>query len=112
MQVDPECPEFADTVYRVLADRRRRGVVRFLDERRDVATVDELSEWLWERERGQGGADSRSQIAVDLYHSSLPMMAEAGIVEYEEDEGAVSLTDRGRTVAAVRRATAERLTTA
>ncbi|MFB6080208.1 MAG: hypothetical protein ABEJ81_04345 [Haloferacaceae archaeon] len=92
--------EFVDTLYRLLANQRRRRIVRLLAERSGSMTFGELVDGL----RAAGQTD-RDRIALDLHHTHLPMLAEADVVESERDGDRVALTARGRTTEAVRRIT-------
>lgn len=90
--------------HRVLSDPRRRAVVRTLAAGQGVAMVDELVARLDGDEATDGGQTTRAEsIRIGLAHNHLPLMADVGVVEYEE--GLVRLTARWRTVAAVDAAT-------
>jgi hypothetical protein len=67
---------------------------------RGTATVTELADRLAD------GTDP-GRVAVELHHVHLPMLEATDVVERDGDR--VRLTDRGREVEAVRRATAARL---
>jgi len=81
--------------YEVLANERRRHVLDCLANREASMTVVDLAEAVARRERDAGrddvSADERKRIHVTLYHAHLPMMANAGIVEYDRSRGTVRL---------------------
>lgn len=106
---DGDRSTFVDTAYRILSDRRRRLLLWHLESRGDEVAVVELADRLAERESVEA---ERETVAIDLYHRSLPMLADAEAVEYDTEEGTVALTARGRTVAAVGRTVTERLASA
>ena len=81
-----------DQLYRVLASRPRRRLLYYLD---DVgqSTITELAEVLvgWETSK-QGGMAMETEydgMMITLKHSHLPMLAEAGLVTYDEETGTV-----------------------
>lgn len=82
-----------DAVFECLADRRRREVVAQLRDR-EAASLGELAE----------NADGRDErLALELHHRHLPKLADAGLVEYDPDDRAVSSTDRTPAAAVVAR---------
>jgi DNA-binding transcriptional ArsR family regulator len=81
-----------DQLYRVLASRPRRRLLYYLN---DVgqSTVGELAEVLvgWETSE-KGGMATETEYdwtVIRLQHSHLPMLAEAGLVTYDEETGVV-----------------------
>ncbi|RBI64045.1 hypothetical protein DMJ13_05980 [halophilic archaeon] len=79
-----------DSVMELLADRRRRYVLYYLQEE-GSADVAELAEQLarWEGERSE---KHRQRITTELYHKHLPKMSERGIVEVGDEVQFVDLT--------------------
>jgi DNA-binding transcriptional ArsR family regulator len=83
--------ERIDVVFEVLADARRRRIVRLLRTREDgVATVPELTEALAVREPGDR---EPSRITVSLRHVHLPKLDATGVVEYAADQSQVRYAD-------------------
>ena len=79
-----------DATLELLANQRRRYVLYYLREQGNPVTVDELADEItvWNLEP----SSDRSQILADLHHSQLPRLDEAGVVEFDPEEGYVSLT--------------------
>jgi DNA-binding transcriptional ArsR family regulator len=74
MQVAP-----ADEVFRALADERRRLVVRYLlDE--GVASEQEVADYV-----SAHGTGEPAEALLELRHSTLPMLDEAGLVRYDTE---------------------------
>lgn len=83
--------ERIDAVFEVLADARRRRVVRLLRTREGgVATVPELAEALAVREPGD---PEPSRLVVSLRHVHLPKLEATGVVEMVDDGAAVRYGD-------------------
>jgi hypothetical protein len=84
-----------DEFYRLLARPPRRRVLYYLQEH-STASVAELCDVLagWEaldRSRTLGD-EARDRIRCRLYHADLPKLDRAGVVSYDADEGAVTLS--------------------
>lgn len=81
-----------DACLRLLADRRRRGVIHHLrDEATAVTTVDDLTDRL-HGTTSVSGSDrqrDREELATELTHTHLPKLADYGVVEYDRRSGAV-----------------------
>lgn len=74
-----------DAVFSLLADRRRRLVLRyFLDAPTTVASIDDLVDVLHEVD-GDPAADLR----LHLYHLHLPRLEAAGVVDFDPGRGVV-----------------------
>jgi hypothetical protein len=83
--------ERIDAVFEVLADARRRRIVRILRAREtDVVPVPELAEALAVREPGDAGS---SQLVVSLRHVHLPKLEATDVVEYAADQSQVRYAD-------------------
>lgn len=68
-------------LFAVLSDGHRREVLCHLRSAEDgVATVDDLVEDVL---AGDGSADDRERVEVELRHAILPKLAEEGYVEYD-----------------------------
>lgn len=90
-----------DTVFELLADRRRRftlyslsgatdGIVEFSTLVEDVATL-EASQL-----RSAVTADRIRDVAADLRHWHLPVLADVGVVEYDERSGTIRYRATGQ----------------
>lgn len=92
-----------DLVFDLLSSPRRRYVLYYLQEH-DDGPVDlrELSEQVaaWENDTTVEDLTSqqRKRVYVSLYQTHIPKMAEADVIDYDQDSGTVTLTDRARAV--------------
>lgn len=79
-----------DATLDLLSNQRRRYVLYHLREQSDPVSLEELADRVvsWERDQS---AD-RAQVLADLHHSQLPRLHEAGVVEFDAEDGYVSLT--------------------
>lgn len=84
-----------------IADDRRRDVLRYLAVA-SPATVDDAAEQIaaWDRktEPEAVAADQRERVRENLRRNHLPRLRACGLVEYDESDGTVALTDSGETV--------------
>jgi DNA-binding transcriptional ArsR family regulator len=89
--------ESLDSVFRALSDHRRRCICHYLSQADDSLPVDELAELLAasmiEKTRAVLTSAEIEKTRTELHRIHLPKLTEAGIVEYDEEEGVVSLTD-------------------
>ena len=75
----------ADEVFRALADEQRRLVVRYLlDETDGVASEQDVADYV-----SAHGTEGAGEALVELRHSTLPMLDEAGLIRYDADRGRV-----------------------
>ncbi|MDQ2052049.1 ArsR family transcriptional regulator [Natronolimnohabitans sp. A-GB9] len=86
-----------DVIFELLKNRRRREVLAYLLEADDTVTLGELAEQIaaWENDTDVSAlsSDQRKRVYVALYQTHLPKMDDAGIVEYDQDRGLISLAD-------------------
>lgn len=78
-----------DAVLRLLASRERRAVLRQLAEMEGRTTVRHLADSVASSRGLRGDELTREELAVTLHHVTLPMLAEAGLAEFDEREGTV-----------------------
>lgn len=87
----------SDAVYDALADKRRRYTLHYLKQRAEPVTVRELSEQVaaWENNKSTAELTSqeRKRVYIALYQSHLDTLDGEGLVDYDEDDGTVALTD-------------------
>lgn len=87
-----------DLVFELLSSTRRRRVLYYLREHGGVATVNELAESIAAMENEIDVEDlnrqQRKRVYVSLYQTHVPKLVEAGIIEYDDNNGEVRLTDR------------------
>lgn len=82
----PSTQSIPDSEYhRLLSSERRRLLLDVLDEQSTVVDLETAAEALAEREAGDGkvASDSIDEIAITLHHTHLPMLADAGVLEYD-----------------------------
>lgn len=81
----PDVPLSLDGILDLLADHQRREILQCLvNSDDDTATIGELSDQLITQESERTGArPGRDQVEVRIYHTHLPKLTEAGIVEYD-----------------------------
>ncbi|MFA9427620.1 ArsR family transcriptional regulator [Natronorubrum sp. A-ect3] len=86
-----------DVIFELLKNRRRREVLAYLLEAEETVTLGELAEQIaaWENDTDVAAlsSDQRKRVYVALYQTHLPKMDDAGIVEYDQDRGLISLAD-------------------
>ncbi|WP_222918369.1 ArsR family transcriptional regulator [Natrinema sp. SYSU A 869] len=86
-----------DVIFELLKNRRRREVLAYLLEADETVTLGELAEQIaaWENDTEVNAlsSDQRKRVYVALYQTHLPKMDDAGIVEYDQDRGLISLAD-------------------
>lgn len=79
--------ERLDQLLALLADERRRRIIRYFQTaERDVASVETLVDYAIEQTEAR---TTRGQVELMLHHTTLPKMAEAGLIEYDASTGTV-----------------------
>ncbi|MBV0900752.1 DUF7344 domain-containing protein [Haloarcula salina] len=85
-----------DQIFSLLSNRRRRDLLRFVESVGGESAVPAITDHLAQSE--YGGADvsasQRKNVYVSLHQTHLPKLADAGVVEYDEQTKRVALTDR------------------
>lgn len=84
-----------NTVFRLLLDERRRQLLRILRQSVGVYTLTDLVDHL---ELLEDTEASGSEIECSLVHVHLPVLEEAGIVQYDTAMGTVKPTEKVRSL--------------
>ena len=76
-----------DDRHRVLASERRRLVLDILEGNERAVGVEELARGVAAREDGIESVDDEtvSSVVLSLHHQHLPVMSEAGVLEYDPE---------------------------
>lgn len=85
----PEEPPEPD-IFVLLANRRRRLLLRVLREASTPLSTAEVAERIVERECENPSTGDRRAVYLALHHDHLPRLDDAGVITYGEDEGAVA----------------------
>jgi len=84
-----------DAVFSILSNRRRRDVLRHLEQHGGVLSHGELAEYIAAEENGKSvdelTSKERKRIYVSLYQCHLPKMADEDVIEFERTGGTVEL---------------------
>lgn len=91
----------------LLRDARRRGVLYTL-KRNGRTSVEELAERIAAWQSDEGDETDPESVEVSLVHAHLPKLADAGVVEYDREHGAVELAEDGDDLDPLLRCTSER----
>ena len=84
-------PERLDTVHHILAGEYRRAVLQCLVSSEDgVVTIESLIDHIVQEE---DLADSRGDVALQFHHATLPKLADAGLIEYDQRSETVRYRD-------------------
>lgn len=87
-----------DVVFELLTSPRRRAVICYLKSVGGEATRGELADQLaaaeYRIDPDEVSAQQRKRVYISLYQVHLPRMADAEVIEYDEDRGTVELTER------------------
>lgn len=76
-------------VYALLADRRRRLVIRILQDFSTPLTVLRLAELVSECETNGLSTDRRQVTYLSLYHTHVPKFERADVLVYDDETGSV-----------------------
>lgn len=87
-----------DVIFDVLSSSRRRYVLYYLSQRDEPVELPSLAEEVaaWETETSvdELSSQERKRVYVSLYQTHIPKLEEVGLVDYDQDSGEVSLTER------------------
>lgn len=87
-----------DDIFEILSNSRRRYLIHTLHQRGGAAGLSELADRIAASEHGipiaDVESDQRRRVYISLYQTHLPKLEEYGIVDYDEEDKTVSLTDR------------------
>jgi len=87
-----------DRVFDILSSPRRRYVLYFLRTEPNPIQLTDLAEHVaaWENNTTveELSTQQRKRVYVSLYQTHLPKLADAGLVEYDEDSGNVSIASK------------------
>ena len=85
---NPETPELelpADVLFDLLSDPHRRDALRYLLDRPDDVTIEDLSAKI---ATDEDQPDER-RLSIRLHHAHLPKLSAAGLVRYDPDAATV-----------------------
>lgn len=91
-----QCATEIGVSLRILRSPRRRHALACVGERDAPIERDSLAERIADREVASGdqvGDSTVANVATELHHVHLPMLAEANLVEYDPQSGRVGATD-------------------
>lgn len=87
-----------DRVFDILSSPRRRYVLYFLRTEPNPIQLTDLAEHVaaWENDTTveELSTQQRKRVYVSLYQTHLPKLAEAGLVDYDEETGAVAIDSK------------------
>mgnify|MGYP000678040494 CR=1 FL=1 len=87
-----------DVIFETLKNSRRREVLHFLRERDERVSLGELAEHVAAIENDTTTdaltSSQRKRVYVGLYQCHLPKMDDIGVVEFNQDRGHITLTDK------------------
>jgi DNA-binding transcriptional ArsR family regulator len=87
-----------DTIFSMLSNQRRRYVLYYLNQRSGTVSLRDLAERIaaWENDVDVADLDykQRKRVYTSLHQTHLPKLDEAGIVDYDQEEGTITLADR------------------
>lgn len=85
-----------DELFDVLSDRRRRFVLYHLGDAGGSTTRDALVDRIAAREAADGDGDgpNREHVVAELHHVHLPRLSDAGLIEYDQRNGDVVVTEK------------------
>ena len=94
-------PVSTEALLELLSKFRRRQALYTLV-RHDDLSLPDLADEVATEERGEPlpniDPDDVLEVYLSLYHTHVPKLAAAGLVEYDQDGDHVALTDAGRTL--------------
>ena len=76
-------------VYALLADRRRRLVLRILQDFSTPLTVPRLAELVCECEPNDCATDRLQVVYLSIYHTHVPKLERSEVIEYDDETGHV-----------------------
>lgn len=79
-----------NAAFDLLSDHRRRYVVHRLTNENEAELADVAGEIAATETDGHGSETDVEQVLVSLYHTHLPKLAAANVIEYDGDRGTVS----------------------
>ncbi|PCR89720.1 DUF7344 domain-containing protein [Natrinema ejinorense] len=101
-----ERADAVETALDLLANRRRRAVLEYLEEVGGSATLTELAVEIATREtrtepnvisdHADVSSRDRRAVSISLHHTHIPKLANADVVDYATETETVTLRDRGR----------------
>lgn len=84
-----------DVIFGVLASKRRRDVLRYVDETGGETTLSEVAEHIAAMENGiephQLSSEQRKRLYVSLYQSHLPKMDDESVIDFNQTRGTIEL---------------------
>lgn len=89
MEEDPSPTLSESRIYALLADRRRRMIVRILQDFPDPPSTTELTTVLADCEHETPTDRDRQRLLLSLCHNHLPRLNDAAIVDYDQESGTV-----------------------
>ena len=88
-----------EMVFSVLATARRREALRYLEAQGGETSLNELTAHLGEQEgRDRNNRDELKAVYVSLIQNHIPLLEEAGVVEYNKERRLVRLTEQAAVV--------------
>jgi hypothetical protein len=84
-------------VFRLLAHYRRRTAIRYLATGAGTTPVSDVADQIALLE-GEHTHEHYARICVSLVHNHLPMLSDAGVVEYDREQEVVALRDQAAPV--------------
>lgn len=80
-----------DEYHRILASERRRTLLAVLAEESKTVNLETVAAAVAEREAAstEVSADTVKGVTVTLHHHHLPMLADAGVIEYDPDSNLI-----------------------
>lgn len=91
-------PAEVDELFRALADSRRRVALSCLASYQDLTLpdlADELAEIEYDQPLTEIDPETVTELYFDLYHSHVPCLVAADLVEYDQAQDYLAITDRG-----------------
>jgi DNA-binding transcriptional ArsR family regulator len=87
-----------DVIFEILKNSRRREVLHFLRERDEQVSLGELAEHVAAIENDTTTdaltSSERKRVYVGLYQCHLPKMDDIGVVDFNQDRGHITLTEK------------------